>query len=382
MNWVLIALLFTMLSIIGYVSYRLYTTFANKWILFIPLVIVFFILTPRLFGVKTLPSFYWGYAYSLALLICLFYAAFILDVINLVVRSCFHQWLQPAMKKFLFIILVMTTFGIGIYSANHRHINYYTVNIQKFSTIDKLRVVHLSDLHINMITGHQFITEMIDHINSVNADLIVFTGDILDNRLQPFLDQNLSVLFKQLKSTYGTFAVLGNHEYYGTLRYGGDSIDDVIKTFAESGIHVLRDQSFTLPHTNITIIGRDDYSINKLSGHNRLPLNILKQETDNMPLILLDHQPVQFDEAIDNHVDLMFSGHSHGGQIFPGILLVNLQYKNGWGIYQKTGENGQKFTNIVTSGYGLWGPPIRLFTHSEIVVADITFQSNSQPQSN
>lgn len=88
-----------------------------------------------------------------------------------------------------------------------------------------------------------------------------------------------------------------------------------------------------------------------------------------LPLILLDHQPLEIDKSRQDQIDLQLSGHTHEGQIFPGNLITKLIYELDYG-YMKRGN----YNLIVSSGYGTWGPPLRIGTHSEIVCATVNFQ--------
>jgi uncharacterized protein len=84
------------------------------------------------------------------------------------------------------------------------------------------------------------------------------------------------------------------------------------------------------------------------------------------PVVLLDHQPYELDAAREAGIDLMVSGHTHRGQVAP--LVTKWIYENDWGLLQE-----ESFTSIVTSGYGFWGPPIRLGSRSELVVIEVRF---------
>ena len=102
----------------------------------------------------------------------------------------------------------------------------------------------------------------------------------------------------------------------------------------------------------------------------RLSLERLMEGVDRTkPTILLEHQPYDLHIAQQAGIDLMVSGHTHGGQVFPGRLITSRLYENHWGYLQK-----EKMHSIVTSGFGFWGPPIRIGTRSEIVSVKIHFQ--------
>lgn len=371
-------LIITLTVMISYSSYHLKTLFKTRWILVIPAIIALLLISVRFLGIHDIYWLSFLSAYAFALLICLVFSGCIVDITKLITRYAFHASLSNTFKQVIFSLATIGLFSGGIYLATVPQISHYSVTVQKNTPIDKLRIVHLSDLHINNITSKTFIEKMVKKVNAQNPDLIVITGDILDNRLQPFLDNQLNAFFVQLKSTYGTVVVLGNHEYYGIARIESNTIDDVITAFTKSNMKVLQDSIITLPGTSITLIGRDDYASERLD-RKRTPLKelIANIDTATSVMILLDHQPRDLDEAAENGIDIMFSGHTHAGQIFPGTLIVKYLYQNAWGLLQKENAAGKRFTSIVTSGYGLWGPPIRLMSRAEIVVTDINFKPTS-----
>ncbi|WP_199241659.1 hypothetical protein [Desulfosporosinus sp. Sb-LF] len=137
-----------------------------------------------------------------------------------------------------------------------------------------------------------------------------------------------------------------------------------------AGVNVLRDQYIKVENS-FYIIGRDNPS--RRSGGNtegRKELgDLIKGVDSSLPLILLDHQPLELETAQQNQIDLQLAGHTHEGQLFPGNLITKLVYEIDWGYLKKGNYN-----LIVSSGYGTWGPPLRIGTHSEIVCATLHFK--------
>ncbi|RKS87482.1 hypothetical protein DES39_0716 [Orbus hercynius] len=311
-----------------------------------------------------------------SLTLCFFYSIIVIDIIRFILRVIIKKQGNPGYRlQILYIILAVGLFIIGLYLASAPRIVTYQIDIDKPAKVDNVKIVQLSDIHISETTSPHFIQTMVNSVNQLKPDYIVITGDTLDLRLKPYVDKHLAEIFAQLHATYGTFIIFGNHEHYGIEREANNSLQDVVAAFEASNMTVLLDQRFYDDRTGITIIGRDDYALKKFNK-NRAELSSLIEPSDaNHPIILLDHQPQNLNEPSQLGIDVMFSGHTHAGQIFPINLLVNMLYKNAWGIYQ-LGHNGRYFTSFVTSGYGLWGPPIRLMTRAEIVVTDIHFNSS------
>lgn len=275
--------------------------------------------------------------------------------------------------KVSFIIAVTALFCFGHEMAINPQIVHYKVEINKPAHVEHLRIVQLSDIHINEHTSTKMIREMVEKVNALEPDFIVITGDTLDKSLKPFLEDGFDKQFQQLKPKYGSYIIFGNHEYLG-INDANNREDDIINAFKQANLKVLKDDIVYLDEVGITLIGRDDFSSSRYDIK-RASLSDLILFTDTeKPIILLDHQPRNIDEAAEQNVDLMLSGHTHGGQIFPVNILVAMMYKNAKGIYQDTNHH---FTSIVSSGYGFGGPPIRLMTRSEIVVIDVSFAKKS-----
>jgi len=194
-------------------------------------------------------------------------------------------------------------------------------------------------------------------VNALKPDIILLPGDLFDDDIRPFLDQQIDQSLSKLQAPYGVHATLGNHD-----RHDG-SLQQLIDTLTGSGIRVLYDEALTVDD-RFTLVGRRDYS-----DSGRLPLeDVMRRADGQKPVILLDHQPYELDVAERAGVDLVLSGHTHRGQVFPGSIITSLIYENDWGLLRR-GE----FHSIVTQGYGFWGPPIRLGTRSEIVLIEAEF---------
>ncbi len=334
---------------------------------------VFSLILPRLFAML---STYWLPLVCNILfgfVLCVLYVLIIFDLLKLLTRQRFkpQRWTQC-----VYVIGVIGLFLLGHHMATSPAIVNYHVKIDKPANLDHLRIVQLSDIHINELTQPAFIDQLVDDVNSLNPDLIFITGDTIDNRLKPFISLGFDKQLQNFKSRYGAYIIFGNHEYL-SIDQDDNHEQDVINAFKRANLHVLKDDILYDDNLGITFIGRDDLSAERY-GTPRASLSDLVTFTDSTsPIILLDHQPKDLDEPANLGVDLMVSGHTHGGQIFPVNLIVDLMYQNPRGMYH---DLKRHFTSIVSSGYGLWGPPIRLMTRSEIVVIDVSFnQKQSVP---
>ena len=253
---------------------------------------------------------------------------------------------------FLFTLLLI----IGNYNAKNSYVKSYDINIEKKGLEGSLNVVMVSDIHLGIIIKNDRLKSMVKEINKLNPDLIIIAGDIIDSDIEPVLKNNMAVEFSNLKSTYGTFATLGNHDILTREE------DEIVNILKENSVTVLRDE-VTLINDSFYIIGRDDITINSISNNPRADLSVLTKDLDkSKPLIVIDHNPMYINESLNANIDLHLSGHTHKGQIFPGNLVTNNLFEVDYGYLKKDNLN-----IIVSSGYGTWGPPLRLGSRSEIV---------------
>ena len=251
----------------------------------------------------------------------------------------------------------------GAWNAANPKIERYHITInKKVGSLDQLHIVSISDLHLGLLVGKKRLLKAVEMINELKPDLVLLPGDIIDETIGAFVENDMPQILCNIQSRFGVFGVLGSHEYI----YGHS--EKSLLYLKQAGITILRD-SYTKIGEEIYLVGRDDVLRKDLVGTPRLPLSsILENCNREYPIILMDHQPVDLDEAELQGVDLQLSGHTHHGQIFPINLLTKKKFPIDWG-YIRTNN----YQMIVSSGYGTWGPPIRLGTVSEIVDIVIKF---------
>jgi len=263
--------------------------------------------------------------------------------------------IRGAVFSVLFLIVVIIMIK-GIHNFNNTSIQKYSIEIpKKTGNLDQLKVAMAADIHFSEITNEYFARQFIEKINSINPDIVFFAGDIVESnrsnsKMDFFTDQ-----LKKINSRYGVYAIEGNHELYGRP-YNSDF-------FHSSDIILLRDSICTIANS-IQIVGRKDrHDRNRKS----LP-ELLEQNSDSLPNLLLNHQPYNLDIAYDNNVDIQLSGHTHYGQLFPINLIVDYIYEIAWG-YRKI--NNTHF--FVTCGAQGWGPQVKTASKSEIMEININF---------
>lgn len=227
-----------------------------------------------------------------------------------------------------------------------------------------LTVAVASDLHLGNIVGNRHLRRMVREMNAMNPDIILLAGDVLDDSIEPFLRNGMEQQLKQLKARYGVYAVLGNHEYYG------GSIAQYSEVMRSVGIQVLQDE--VVETSGVYVVGRKDKTAEAMEAGGRLSVEALLEGLDrSKPILMMDHQPTGFGIASEAGVDVLLSGHTHRGQIAPNHWITRRLFELDWGYLLKN-----KLHVIVSSGYGTWGPPIRLASRSELIKLELVLDGS------
>lgn len=218
------------------------------------------------------------------------------------------------------------------------------------AALDGLRIAQISDIHVDSEWKLRQFNALVDSVNAAKPDLVLFTGDLIDPGLT--CREGLQESAARLKSRLGIYGSLGNHEYY----YG---LDKAMACYRAFGIKLLRNSSADLG--DLKLIGLGDIHTEGLSPEDVTAQ--LRAAGNGKFRLLLSHQPVYYREIAAEGVPLTLSGHTHRGQIFPFHIFTRLAYKYFYGLFRI--KNSAFY---VTSGAGVWGPPMRWFAPAEIPV--------------
>jgi predicted MPP superfamily phosphohydrolase len=221
--------------------------------------------------------------------------------------------------------------------------------------LDGFTIVQLSDLHVGMTIGRDFVERVVARTNALSPDLIALTGDLVDGPVDDLVDD--AAPLGDLRAKHGVFAITGNHEYYA-------GVDDWIAAISKMGIRYLRNQRVSIERAGagFDLAGVDDYQADRYPGHGEDIPRALAGRDPSRAVVLLAHQPRQVHHAILHGVDLQLSGHTHGGQIWPWHYIVKLQQG---GLLEGRYDVGDTVL-YVSRGCGYWGPPVRLLAPLEI----------------
>ena len=240
----------------------------------------------------------------------------------------------------------------------------YGITTEK-SLDGSLRVVAIADLHAGItLDGEDFAKEC-EKINETKPDIVLVVGDFVDDDTSREDMIGACEALGTLDTKYGVFFVYGNHDrgYYDNKEF---TTEELYENLIKSNVKLLSDE-VTLINDSIYIIGRED-----ASKKNRKSASELMKDIDpSKYVIMLDHQPTDYDAIAEAAPDLVLSGHTHGGHVFPAGQIGMLMGAND-ALYGLEQRGSTSF--IVTSGISGWAIPFKTFTVSEFVVIDITSQ--------
>ena len=264
------------------------------------------------------------------------------------------------------ISVVVFVAGFMVYGTLHARtiiVNRYEIAISKSADVEQISVALISDIHLGNLVGLNQINKIVNRLNEIKPDLVLWAGDIFDNNMDAVEKQNeiISVL-RTVQPKYGSYAVFGNHDSWNSVYE--------VKTFLNAaGITLLVDEVAEIG--GIYLIGRHYRTSGRSAGENNSlkTMDKLTAEIDmNRPVFVLEHRPNSINEIKNEKADVLFCGHTHAGQYFPANIATMLEYPLYYG--HKKFDNTHVF---VTSGAGVWGVPIRIGTDSEIMLVRVGF---------
>ena len=291
-------------------------------------------------------------------------------------RSAFLSWLGIAAGS--------TLFGSLVYGFSNKY-NYQVKRIKLSydnlpAAFKGLKIVHISDIHCGSFLNKKAVEHGVDMIMKENADLILFTGDLVNDKATEM--DNYKDVFSKVKAPLGVYSTLGNHDYGDYVQWPADGItkqqnlENLKKVHADIGWRLLMNEHVALEKNNeqIVLIGIENWSSKaRFPKHGRM--DEAHAGTEKYPFkILMSHDPSHWDAEVKplyKDVNLTLSGHTHGMQFgveIPGFKWspVQYMYKEWAGLYE---EANQKL--YVNRGFGFIGYPGRVGVLPEITVIEL-----------
>ncbi|MEM1058626.1 MAG: metallophosphoesterase [Verrucomicrobiota bacterium] len=283
-------------------------------------------------------------------------------------------WLRPrqrwvegwrGLRSPLAALAVVTTgllMVFGYFNAQYPVVTELNVKLppeRQLSRPWKLAV--MTDIHLGAIIDRDHLARLVDQVNELKPDAVVLVGDSVDSDMSPVLREDAGKELQRLRAPAGVYAVTGNHEFIGET--------ELIVDYLEShGVEFLRDEA-RLVGGELWLVGREDRAKPGFTGEERKELADFYGQTATRPaapVVVLDHQPKDVATPARLGADLMLSGHTHAGQLWPFYWLVYLQYEH------VSGEAKiDDMTLYVLNGTGTWGPPVRVGNRPEILMVTL-----------
>lgn len=296
-------------------------------------------------------------SYLLPFFLYLFLFVLLVDILLLVNFLRIVPWKKISNRSFrtrAFIAIV----SLSVLTVFAGSINFRTIRITHYeieteagtSVLKNLRIAFISDFHLDNSVPAGFVKNYAAKMKEVNPDIILFGGDILEGSGENLPD--IEEIEKSLKPRFGKYGAPGNHDRI---------IDKDNNYYSRTGIVLLRDSVITIEGC-FSVAGREDVR----HGDRLDATQITSIAPSDLPLIVIDHRPTEPLQLSKTIASLVFSGHTHEGQLFPVNYYLHKVYELSYG-YMKKG-----ITHFfVSSGIRLWGPTVRTIGRSEIVVVDV-----------
>ncbi|MBD0423150.1 metallophosphoesterase [Streptomyces sp. TRM S81-3] len=248
------------------------------------------------------------------------------------------------------------TVGYGTYGVlSGPKVKRVTVPLAKLPrAAHGFRIAVVSDIHLGPVLGRGFAQKVVDTVNSTQPDLIAVVGDLVDGSVKDL--GPAAAPLARLKARHGAYFVTGNHEYFS-------GAEQWVAEVRRLGLLPLENARTELPHFDLAgvndVAGEDE-------GQGPDYEKALGDRDRSRACVLLAHQPVQIHDAVDHGVDLQLSGHTHGGQLWPGNLIAGAANPTLAGL-ERYGDTQL----YVSRGAGAWGPPTRVGAPSDITVIEL-----------
>ncbi|MER5537872.1 metallophosphoesterase [Streptomyces mirabilis] len=252
--------------------------------------------------------------------------------------------------------VALGTVGYGTYGVlRGPQVKRVTVPLAKLPrSAHGYRIAVVSDIHLGPTLGRDFCRRVVDTINATQPDLIAVVGDLVDGSVKDL--GPAAAPLARLRARHGSYFVTGNHEYYsGAAQW--------VREVRELGLHPLENARTEM--AGFDLAGVNDVA-GESEGHGPDFGRALGDRDTARAVVLLAHQPVQIHDAVKHGVDLQLSGHTHGGQLWPGNYIAELANPTVAGL-ERYGDTQL----YVSRGAGAWGPPTRVGAPSDITVVEL-----------
>lgn len=278
------------------------------------------------------------------------------------------KWDAVYRSSLLALAVTAAILGYAYVNMHHVVVTEYTVFTEKPIRPEGYDILFLSDLHFGTTMDEADLLEYCRDMAAAQPDVVILGGDIVDESATLEQVRAAFAALGRIPSAYGAYYVYGNHDkgrYFANCDFTPTELAQAVQS---AGVHILEDETVSLGD-ELTISGRRDRSDANMDQRPRTPAESLLQSVPgNSFHILADHQPREMAQNAAAGFDLMLSGHTHAGQIWPVGLITTL-FDRGTVNYGR--ESFGRMELVVSSGMAGWGYPFRTGKHSEYVLVHV-----------
>lgn len=286
----------------------------------------------------------------------------LMDLIFYIIKKIRKKDFKIYLSGILTFSFVSIYLIIGVYNVYNIKEKHYNFASSKLET--KYKIAMISDSHIETTINSSKFNKLLEEIKKNNPDMLLIVGDFVDDGTSKKEMKKSCEYLGKLNLKYGVYFVHGNHDkgYYESSKRGFDS-GDLEEELEKNNVKVLKDQKILI-NNEILLVGRRDFEDSA-----RLKINDIINDQDALKYtIIMDHEPNDYINEAKSNADLVVSGHTHGGQLFPLNYIGPIVNSNDL-VY---GFKKIKNTNfVVTSGVSDWQIKFKTGCNSEYVILNI-----------
>ncbi len=315
---------------------------------------------PSFTSAYVIKGLYFIFGFAFFLFVITFVRDAIWMIVDLIKKTPMKDIKNPPCLGKVNVYTIIITFLICIYGVFEAEklpqVKTYDIVSPKIK--ENTKVVMLSDLHIDTHVSSKDVRDIVNQVNELKPDAIVLVGDIVDNSPNALNEQMIEL--KKLSSKYGVYVALGNHEFYVGLM-------DWILGFGHMGFEIMANLGMKIGDTGLYIAGLPDINAAQNSKMKISVESALYGANKSDFVMMLSHTPKVAEGITKDNTDIILSGHTHGGQIFPFHYFTKKANEGKLaGFYN---VNGVKM--YISRGARYWGPPMRIGSPSEITVFNL-----------
>jgi len=302
--------------------------------------------------------------YSVIIILIADILRLVLNLLNLISPDNMPVFRQASyiMSFGLALLLVTAGFINTLFPVTTK----YNINIAKNASVREFKIAAVSDIHLGSIIRKRSMRVLSRKLENISPHMVLLLGDTVDGEINPVLRSDLLGSLTIPAGAKHIYAITGNHEYIGNQ-------SKTIPYIESKGIKLLIDETVSLEE-GLILAGRKDRDSSRYNGEKRKSIDELLDGIDrNKPVIVMDHQPPMRRENTISGFDLMLSGHTHNGQMWPLNYLTAKIYKL---IYGHSIIGNSHY--IVSSGFGSWGPRVRLGSRPEVLDITLRFGTHTE----